>query len=54
LAAATVTLSGTITRVMQTDFNGNYFFANLISGRHYSVALQRQLLSLWRLGAPTF
>jgi len=40
LADVTVTLSGTITRVIQTDINGAYSFANLTPGGNYSVTLQ--------------
>jgi hypothetical protein len=40
LANVTVTLSGTITRVVQTDSNGNYSFSNLTPGGNYSVTLQ--------------
>jgi protocatechuate 3,4-dioxygenase beta subunit len=40
LPDVTVTLSGTITRVVQTDINGNYSFSNLTPGGNYSVTLQ--------------
>jgi len=40
LADVAVTLSGPITRVTQSDINGNYSFANLVPGGNYSVTLQ--------------
>src|SRR6185312_9953915 len=40
LADITATLSGPITRVTQTDANGNYSFGNLIPGGNYTVTLQ--------------
>ncbi len=40
LPEVTVTLSGPITRVVQTDLNGNYAFANLAPGGNYAVTLQ--------------
>jgi len=40
LPDVTVTLSGPITRVMQTDVNGNYAFANLAPGGNYAVTVQ--------------
>jgi hypothetical protein len=40
LPEITVTLSGPITRVTQTDGLGNYSFNNLVPGGNYSVTLQ--------------
>jgi Tol biopolymer transport system component len=40
LADITVTLSGPISRVTQTDAGGNYSFANLIPGGNYTVTVQ--------------
>ena len=40
IADVTVTLSGPITRVTQTDINGNYSFVNLVPGGNYAVTLQ--------------
>ena len=40
LSNVTVTLSGPITRVVQTDVNGNYSFANLAPGGNYAVTVQ--------------
>jgi hypothetical protein len=37
LANVSVTLSGTLTRIAQTDVNGNYLFDNLTQGGNYSV-----------------
>src|SRR6185312_10599725 len=40
LAEVTVTLSGPISRVAQTDASGNYSFLNLVPGGNYSVTVQ--------------
>src|SRR5207253_10521202 len=40
LPNVTVTLSGPVTRVAQTDANGNYAFANLAAGGNYAVTVQ--------------
>ncbi len=40
LPNVTVTLSGPITRVAQTDVNGNYAFSNLATGGDYAVTIR--------------
>jgi CSLREA domain-containing protein len=40
LPDVTVTLTGPITRVTQSDASGNYFFSNLAPGGNYAVTLQ--------------
>ena len=40
LSGVTVTLSGPITRVAQTDANGNYAFSSLAPGGNYAVTIQ--------------
>jgi hypothetical protein len=40
LSDVTITLSGPITRVIQTDLNGNYSFPNLVPGGNYAVTVQ--------------
>ena len=49
LPNVTVTLSGPITRVVQSDNNGNYSFANLAPGGNYAVTLQ----SIYFVFAPS-
>src|SRR5262249_37294376 len=40
LPDVTVTLSGPVSRVAQSDVNGNYLFPNLIPGGNYAVTVQ--------------
>jgi uncharacterized repeat protein (TIGR01451 family) len=51
LSGVQVTLSGTLTRVMLTDANGNYSFDNLVGGGNYSVIA---LSPLYVLTPPRF
>src|SRR5260370_39809039 len=54
LSNVTVTLSGPVSRVVQTDAGGNYSFANLTPGGDYSVTVQSPYFVFAPSGAGFF